>query len=338
MIEPTPTKRFVADILRSCPLKCRMCYHLHTYNSWNEQTWSFEQIKQCIDEGKERGGNNYMDITGGEPTIHPNICATIEYALSKDIRTCIITSGYIHDNRINSIISSGIDDWLVSRHGLKDTHNFVTNNQEAYDRQIKFLDRIKNKGMSFRFNCVINKFNQTDLYKIAQEMIKFKPRIVNFINMNPHKEWMDKTLETQEVIADLELAGFYLDMAIELLESKGIGVNVRYYPMCQIDEKYRRCVCNDSHVMFDPYEWDYQTTPKTLDRFKQWGIDTSNCVELKEEPCKSCDLFNICGGINKAFHNACGDNTQVEKITNFTGDKNDFYWYRKHNINTLQER
>jgi hypothetical protein len=71
---------------------------------------------------------------------------------------------------------------------------------------------------------------------------------VNFINMNPHHEWRDESLAVQDVIADLRVVEPNLNAAIEYLESEGIGVNVRYYPMCRIAEKYRRTVCNDKHV------------------------------------------------------------------------------------------
>jgi MoaA/NifB/PqqE/SkfB family radical SAM enzyme len=307
-------------------------------------------MKKVIDNGIARG-NNYMDVTGGEPTIYPHINKMVEYALSKGAKTCLITNGIVKPEKSHSLLNSGLDGFLVSRHGLKDTHNLITNRKDAYDKQIKFLDGLQfssvNPDLELRFNTVISKFSQHELLDIAKEMAVYKPSIVNFINMNPHHEWMDKSLETQEVIADLNVVEPILNQAIEFLESKGIGVNVRYYPMCRIAEKYRRTICNDLHVMFDPYEWDYlmnTNEDKSYETHKQWGLDCSNNVEEKGEPCNGCTMHHVCGGANKHFHKASKEiHGEILKpiqtwIPSSTSTTDDCYFYRRFNELTLKER
>lgn len=289
-------------------------------------------MKEQIDAGVARG-NDYMDVTGGEPTMYPYICDAIRYASSKKISTCIITNGLASEQRTQEIIEAKVDQFLISRHGLKDTHDFVTNYQGGYEKQERFIQQLKDNKISFRFNCVINRFNQTEIFDIAVELARYRPTIVNFINMNPHHEWMEKGMETREVAANLEIVEPRLNSAIEYLEQKGIGVNVRYYPMCRVAEEYRRCICNDLHVMFDPYEWDYGTVPKDYCTHKEWGVKTSNNVELKTEPCSRCDLQWICGGINKAFNKATGG--KYPKPVRFVGSKRDFYFYRGRNVKVL---
>ena len=339
MIKPEPTKRFYIDISHECNIKCKFCYHLHTYDKWKNTRKTFEQIKQEIDAGKSRG-NNYLEITGGEPTIYPYIEDVIKYALFRDIKTCIITNGIVSEKKTQSIIDAGIDDWLISRHGLVDTHNEITNCRVALEKQIRFLEQLKNNKKSFRFNCVITKYNQNDLLSIAVNMGIFTPRIVNFINFNPHTNWITKDLEAKDVIADLRVVENNLNQAIEFLEDNYIGVNIRYYPMCRIAEKNRKNICNDLQVCWDPYEWDYPRNPKTYEHFRHYSInELSNLVEEKGEPCCRCDLQNICGGINKTFrkfNNAIYNELCIAQ--DFDGDKNDFYHYRKNNILTLEEK
>lgn len=330
-----PTKRFVLDSTRSCNIKCKFCYYLHTYDEWKNYDWSFDKIKQEIDKGISRS-NTYMDITGGEPTISKHICESVEYALSKGVKACIITNGLVSEKRTNELLDSGLDEFLISRHGLNKTHDFITNCEGAYDRQERFIKQIKNR-ISFRFNCVINHYNEGEIFDIAVELAEHQPSIVNFINMNPHHEWVDKKIETQKVAANLDIVEPLLNRAVQYLENNGIGVNIRYYPMCRIKEEYRRCVCNDLHVVFDPYEWDYNILPKTFEAFRQWGERTSNNIEFKNSPCRECDLLEICGGINKAFYLAT-QGEYLKPIFNSDIDKNDFYIYRKNNVKTLVER
>lgn len=337
MLKPIPTTRFVLEPSLVCNILCKFCYHYHRKGDWPNTVKTLEQVKAEIDAAIMRG-NNYMDITGGEPTIYPHIFETLEYAKSRFLGTCIITNGLTSLDRINRILDIGIDDWLVSRHGLKDTHNFITNNPNTYDKQVEFLNKIK--STSFRFNCVINKFNQTEIYEIARQMSDYHPRIVNFINFNPHHSWKQDDLGSTNVIADLRIVEPLLNKAIEYLEDRGIGVNVRYYPMCRIAEDYRKCICNDLQVMFDPYEWDYSTTPKAFEAYKRWGVNTSNANEEKGEPCCNCDLQNICGGANKHFHRVSNEvhGEVLTPVKNNLIEKDDIYFYRKDNGLTLVPR
>lgn len=335
MINPTPTKRAVIDPLRACNLKCSMCYYLH---GDMKSIKPFDVVKKDIDAAIARG-NNYIDVTGGEPTIYPQICELVKYALDKGVRTCIITNAITPVSIMEKIIDAGIDQFLISIHGTEQVHDKLVCHPGARKKQIQFLELLKSKGVSFRFNCVINSFNQNEILQIAEWMSPYKPSIVNFINMNPHGEWSSKINETRKVIADLRLVEPNLNLAIQHLESNGIGVNVRYYPMCRIAPEYRRCICNDLHVVFDPYEWDYNIQPKTLEAHKTWGEHTSNCMEEKDGKCKSCQLFKVCGGINKAFNRAT-EGKMIDSITSGINEieKNDFYLYRKHNEKTLEAR
>lgn len=330
-----PTKRFMIEPSLVCNIKCKFCYHLHRYDTWKDTVKTLDEMKNKIDQGIDRG-NKWVDITGGEPSIYPDIIELIEYIKLKELKVCIITNGIIGKIQTDRLLNVGVDEFLVSRQGRVTEHNFITNTDDGYSKQVRFLKQIKDK-VSLRFNCVIHQYNQDDLEAISICLSKWNPKIVNFINMNLHHEWKNKELEAKEVIADLRKIKKQLNKAIEYLENKHIGINVRYYPMCQIDEKYRRCICNDLHVMFDPYEWDYETLPKTNERYYEWGKVTSNNNEEKGKPCNECDLQNICGGINKYFHKVSndiyGEVCKPQKVANI--DKMDYNMYRKDNKLTI---
>ena len=320
-----PTKRFVIEPLLNCNLDCIMCYHKHKKPKWRDYTKTIDAIKKEIDAGVERG-NNYMDITGGEPSMYDHIAETITYAKSKGVKTCIITNGCIPIEKTNELLEAGVHGFLVSRHGLETSHNFVTNNQTAYRRQIEFLNAIAGR-VHIRFNCVITRMNQSELLHIAHEISIYKPAIVNFINFNPHHEWKSHGILAKEFIPDLCKAQKSLDEAIEYLKLGGAGVNVRYYPMCRISQQNYECICNDTHVTCDPYEWDYSITPKTIEQHNRWNMNCSNANELKTSPCADCGLHAQCGGINANFYTIAGQDC-VQKTDENHGT--DVYRYRKH--------
>jgi len=235
-------------------------------------------------------------------------------------------------DKLETLADAGLDEFLVSRHGPKNVHNFICNYPGAYERQTEFLEKLKAYTMTLRFNVVINHFNEGLLLGIAKEIETHKPKAVNFINMNPHNDWMDKTLETKDVIADLRIVQPDLEAAARFLYEHKVAVNIRYYPMCRLHPDLRYTICNDLHVTFDPWEWDYLIQPKSYEAHRDWGIGNSQQIEEKGEPCNICTLGAICGGINKAFHRAANDlfgEICIPETVEPT-DKDDFYHYRRN--------
>lgn len=335
-MKPLPTKTFVLDIGRRCNLACAFCYYHHLGNlrlqGWKNLDSLYIEIRNGISRGNDR-----VEITGGEPSLHPYLGKIVSYLKRNNIKCCIITNGVMQDERVRELIDSGVDEFLISRHGTIPVHDSVTGQAGALARQNRTIEIIRDamgQGKvtnGFRFNFVLNRHNQMDVLFVAQEIRDYKPTMINFINMNPHHEWANST-KTSQIIADLRIVEPLLNEAIDMLEAANIAVNVRYYPMCRIAERYRYCICNDLHVMFDQKEWDYAVVPKTFDRYKRWGIDTSTDVEEKKEPCCSCDLQWICGGANKHWHkasiNAYGELLVAQSIPGI--DTADFYHYRKN--------
>lgn len=332
---PIPTHTFVLDLGRYCNLEgCKFCYYKHL-GDLRKQGWKEKYaLLTEIDQGIARG-NTRTEFTGGEPSLYPRVEELIQYLKNRNIKVCMITNGLISEKKLQSIIDAGVDEFLLSVHGTRDTHDTLTRCMGAHALQGKTLEHLVKSNLpdGFRFNCVINKYNQHEIIAVAAYVSWWKPTIANFINMNPHHSWANDEKGTKEVIADLRVVEPLLNQAIELLEDQNIGVNVRYYPMCRIDEKYRKCICNDNMVMFDDKEWDYAVSPKTYEKHRQWGINTSNNVEEKGEPCCRCDLQWICGGANKHFHRVSNQiYGEVLKPQTLPGiDKNDFMYYRKSN-------
>ena len=336
MIRPQCTKRFVIDVGHRCNMNCIFCYHHHEGDLTKAKFREFNEISNEVDNGIARG-NIWCDFTGGEPTLHPSICHFVKVLSDRSIGTTIITNGVVGPTTVDKIIDSGLDEFLVSVHGMEHTHDHLTY-KGVRESQLKFLEQIKGR-MNIRFNFVINQLNQKEILETADWMSQWSPSIVNFINFNPLHEWKSSLKEAEDIIAGFFIVENQLNRAIGLLEQKNIGVNVRYYPMCRIAEEYRRCICNDLHVIFDPYEWDYRMPVKTVEKYIQWGIDATNETECKDYPCRDCDLQWICGGLNKKFLEIAGPECLTPQRVNFSSyeDRFNFYHYRQHNERTLKQ-
>lgn len=331
---PIPTDRAWIDPCRACNINCKFCYnHYEDMKGYKKQ----EDIEREILKAKGRGCKT-IDFSGGETMLIPFLPEIIDFIHDQGMRICIITNGTVGENRLRKILEHKPDEWLVSIHGLESTHDFLTEKKGARKRQLKFLDILTEIGKNhIRFNTVINKYNQNELFSLAEEFSKYKPLIHNFINFNPHGLGALDMKRTVHLVADLFEVEKELDKLIPFYESRGIGVNLRYYPMCRIKKEYRRCVCNNYQVMFDPFEWDYETYPHTFENMFNWGLNQSTRIDWKGFPCNICSLKNICGGIKTSYNIATSGTmiNEVEEDFKTEDEKYDFYFYRKFNALTI---
>ena len=73
----------LVEITSSCNLSCPMCYAI---SGPGGQHLSFEECCRAIDRLVEvEGGAEVLQISGGEPTIHPEFRRILEYAVGQDI-------------------------------------------------------------------------------------------------------------------------------------------------------------------------------------------------------------------------------------------------------------
>jgi MoaA/NifB/PqqE/SkfB family radical SAM enzyme len=330
-VSPQPTKRAGIDTGWKCNVECKFCYHI--FKDTNREPEEVTKVKADILAAKARG-NDTIDFVGpGEPSIVPNIGMFIRFAKEIGLRTCMITHGIIGATRLAEIMDAGLDDFLISMHGMDETHNMMVGGiKGARKAQEKTIATIKERGFTYRVNYVINSQNLTDIPEFSRYLAALPqlPRIVNFINFNPHGEWSGN-VASKDFVADLRAAEPIMDEAVDVLEAAGIGVNLRYYPMCRIAERHRKNVCNDIHVMLDPYEWDYKVLPKTAEHYIEYGKYISRTIEVQGPPCSTCDLRSTCGGINKQFDDMT-DHKLVDAVVQPEMRGADFYHYRRENV------
>lgn len=332
-----PTRRAMVDVGHQCNIRCLHCYHRF------EEGGAFrkkEDIMKDILKAKNEG-NTYIDFSGGEPTLHSDIIALVEYVNSLDMKCCIITNGLYEEGSaagkpFEELIHL-VDDWLISTHGVEADHNKITGFEYARAQQECFIELLELYKKTYRFNCCLLSHNQYNIVEFAQWAAE-KPglRIVNFINFNPHGVWNNHP-EAVSQMCGMDIIEEQLNKAAVILEKAEKGMNVRYFPMCRIAEENRKYVCNDLQVMHDPYEWAYGVTPKTNETYTLFAQNMSKDNELKSAPCFTCNIRMVCGGINKAFFQMAGNKDVVKPILD-GGRERDPFFYRRHNDAVLNDR
>lgn len=219
-----------------------------------------DDLKKLIDSLSENKFCGF-DATGGEPTLHPDIIEIIRYATEKGLATRIITLGQYLMRRmrqdekilIDGLLDAGVTNFLFSMHSV-DEELFGKITGESWIKQRLAMDALDRKGFDYCSNTTVFEENYKQLPKIAQEILKHNIYLHNFILMNAYYEWSEKG-RAAPVQAKYSDVYPYLREAVEILDNAGVGVNIRYAPLCSVSglEKH---VAGIVGVRHDPYEWN----------------------------------------------------------------------------------
>lgn len=342
--EPRTTTRAMIDPTRLCSLRCSFCYYKPDDDFYTVKPW--EQQAKEVTDAQARGCDS-CDITGGEPMQNPHVVELVKLAVSCGVLPRIITSLICPEKTLDDVLDAGVDDWLISMHGHKpETHNEIVSVPKARMFQLRRLAKIAAR-MRYCCNYVMVGRNQDEMADWARMMTSLDhepPKVVNFINYNPHFGAYHKMHdEAMAQVVDPRVAGPILDEAIDVLEAAGVGVNCRYTPMCMVAERHRKNICNDLHVAFDFGEWDNAFGARTpaAEVYRRYSVPLSNRVEMKTPPCSECGHQMICGGANKAWHQLALEKFGTETLVKlpFIDTSGPAYWhYRKDNARGLDPR
>ncbi|MDE2020175.1 MAG: radical SAM protein, partial [Patescibacteria group bacterium] len=125
-----PTRGAVIDVGLKCMHRCKFCYYSYLDGSDDQ----FKGMRRADFRTKEHifklidslvaSGFLHADITGGEPTLHPDIVEIIKYASDRGLATRIITLGQylmrrMHKSEkvlLDELIDNGVTNFLMSMH------------------------------------------------------------------------------------------------------------------------------------------------------------------------------------------------------------------------------
>lgn len=281
-----------------CDQRCAFCYY-----AFQEDLVFFDQwtLMQHANLFRHYYQLDACDITGGEPTIHPQMPAIVEHCARIGLQPSIITHGQhiAKPGEAQRYEDRGLDDWLISLHGGSPaSHDAMLAKEGSFDRTITGARACK---QPVRFNSTLTTHNVHDLPHrwLADNM---PPTVWNLINFNPFHVWSTKAHIDFQVRH--EAAGEAVAAAVQHLESAGWEVNVRYWPLCLAAEHgYAENACGYHQVPYDPWEWCLNVTARTpIEQVEaEGGWEASERMRANQwmrardnSTCARCQLRQIC--------------------------------------------
>lgn len=330
------TRRAVIYTGFKCNLKCVFCMYGIGNDAPSDvpKEWvDLSTVKERMYWASRNFGNEWADVTGGEPTIYPHIMELMQYSETIGTRCRIITNGQtLADNGID-LINAGAKDFLVSLHGAPEDHDRIVGRDGAFARAVAGIDAMKQDAIlfgegfeggrrqwKFGTNTVLCKHNLNNLDVLVDELKRLEPRQINLINQEcPPYSTQARHSDVAEAISAI------------VYDLPHARLRIRYMPFCIAPPHLRRYIVNYCQIPYDPYEWDFASW-FNVERGAMHGIAQMgkmcgfagrnereyfyNTYGMKlaqgsgwvqTEKCKTCAARMICEGVHKTYLEKWGD-------------------------------
>ncbi len=274
------------QVVRHCNHFCGFCS-----NPTTPYTHDFASMRTLVDDFVARGYFGVI-LTGGEPTLHPELPRIAAHAAAQGLHVRVITNGHRLSDRqfARDLAHAGVALVHVSIYSVHPAVEAQLRGMEGtLDRALGALDAAHEAGIEVNVNCVINRLNADHLDHNVRELVRHHPQVRHFVWNN-----LDPSMGRAEVnqaqytprLADFELS---LHRAMRLLHRSGRTFRVEKVPLCYMTDfawastETRKIVKDEERIVH--FLDDKQTVRQT-----EWG-------HRYAPGCGVCGLRSICGGL-----------------------------------------
>ena len=274
------------QVVRHCNHFCGFCS-----NPTTPYVHTFETMKVLVDDLVDR---DYFGVilTGGEPSLHPELPRIARYASDRGLHVRMITNGWrLADPEFaREMAEAGLKIAHVSVYSVRpDVEERLRGTAGTLEKAFAAVDNANRYGIEVNINCVINRLNADHLDENIRHWLAHHPHIRHFVwnNLDPS---MGRAEVNQEQytprLADFELS---LHRALKLLHQSGRTFRVEKVPLCYMAEfawastETRKIVKGEERIV---HFLDAKQTVRQTD----WE-------HIYAEGCASCSLRTICGGL-----------------------------------------
>jgi pyrroloquinoline quinone biosynthesis protein E len=158
-----PPIGMLAELTHRCPLQCVYCSNpvelLKANREMPTEKW-IALFEQAADLGVLQ-----IHLSGGEPTLRPDLEVLIETLSRRGVYTNLITAGVgIAEGRIEAMADAGLDHVQISFQGaLAQTTEKIGNNRGSHQKKIETAHRVRAAGLPLTINAPVHRHNMEEV-------------------------------------------------------------------------------------------------------------------------------------------------------------------------------
>ncbi|WP_211251521.1 radical SAM/SPASM domain-containing protein [Methanolacinia paynteri] len=284
-------RRVFVEITSSCNLLCKHCYN----GSAKVRHISLDGIKDIVAEALAMGSYR-LDVTGGEPMLHPNFLEIMAILRDKLFLTSIFTNGTLITKPIVERIKKlgNVERVYVSLDDSEPhSHDCFRGVEGSFDKTMNGIKLLRQSRIPVVINTTLTPQNVEkieDIYKIGKEL-DVGVRVAPVLNQG-------RAMKNVFHISDEKIAKIYKDNIIRY----GLKPNNSKYPLCGVATSMI-FIKSDGEICLCPTLSSAQSNLFSLGNICNesisdiWDSDELNDIRqniLCKE--KSCKFIKICGG------------------------------------------
>ncbi|MCI7738144.1 MAG: radical SAM protein [Lachnospiraceae bacterium] len=271
-----------------CNNRCSLCCQDDEIKN-NKSTLAgstiYEYIKKMpLDEIE----NTKVVLTGGEPTLHPNILEIIKMLRGEGFKAIQLQSNLTLKSLAigtEDLVNAGITSFGISLHGCTaEMHESFTNTKGSFTNTVNNLIKLSQLGIPVALNCVISKYNINNLSDIVTfaakkhlaDSIQFA-----FIHITGRAD------KHHNLIPTISSAAGAVQKAVVIANRFGIDIKSEAIPFCLM-HGFERNVA----------ELEKLSYITILDKTGAMNFSEHREESLKTkcEVCKQCLFYSMCEG------------------------------------------
>lgn len=308
-----------------CNAKCKMCGlsgYINGSDKKRRVKLTLDAIKNTIVDLKKMGCNQ-LTLSGGEPTLSPNLIEIISFATKNDIQVALNTNGYLLNKEyIYKLIESGLKIFTFSVDSpIEKQHDEIRGLKGCYKNIVNSIDIINdyneksNNKVYVLINCVLLKENIGDIHKFTEFYEKHPFRHINLSPASLATEWDQWTTQNENLRTSVEDIQNFKEEVFPILQNYNWPIQIsdpyeegKENILKNIHSKYSyvpsECYIPFLHVVIQS-NGDVIPCCYADDRFLMGNVNEDSLVEIwnnnkyrvfreKAKNCKQIDMCQSC--------------------------------------------
>ncbi len=322
-----------------CNLNCLHCGSDCAKDSLYKDMPAADFIK-AIDTIKIIPKNFTVVFTGGEPLLRKDIEFCGKELRKRGFKWSIVSNGHLYDKeRHISLLNAGIGALTISLDGLRETHNWLRNNNRSFEKVINAIELASSsKRINFDIVTCVNQRNLNELEQIKELLISKNVKAWRLFTIIP----IGRAIHNSDLMLTDKQFVQLMDFIAEHRKSEAIDIKFscegyvgQYEPLVRDSYFFCRAGINIGSILIDG---SISACPNIDRRFSQGSIYSDNFYDVWQRKfvpfrnrewtrtgqCASCNDYKDCRG--NGFHNWHGEMQNVlvchkEKIERNNGRK-----------------
>ena len=339
--------RIVAwEVTRSCNLNCVHCRASSQFGPYPQELNTIE-AKKALDQIREVG-QPIIILTGGEPLLRKDIFTLADYGTKKGLKMVMGTNGtLITPDITKKIQDSGIKRVSISLDGsTRESHDAFRQVDGAFDRAIKGIAYLKERGIEFQINTTITKSNLFELEDIFELVVRLgaiahhifllvptgraQDMVSQELNAKEYEDtlqWFYQQNDKTTIQLKATCAPQYYRILRQEAHRKGKKVNRETYGL---DAVTRGCMAGTSYCfvshegIIQPCGYlEVNSGNLRESTFSDIWMNSSVFADLRDlskykGKCGRCEYITVCGGCRARAYAFSGDYLSEEPLCAYT--------------------